>query len=194
MNDDEHLAKSGPDLTRERLIASGLRLLAKKGYKGAITREIATEAGVTEMTLYRHFRSKNELFAAAISQNREALLSLIPEPSGDMGTDFLRISQNMAEQVSSKTLLLVRILPELSENPALKQGMHEIQVQLRSRLMSLVDHYRTPETPHDLTDTMIYYMFLGPILLFSLSGPEDSGDFDNHQHVQFLLRGCGLAE
>jgi AcrR family transcriptional regulator len=50
-----------PD-TKEQLLKATLKLISEKGYLGATTREIALEAGVTELTLFRHFGSKEKLF------------------------------------------------------------------------------------------------------------------------------------
>ncbi len=50
-----------PD-TKELLLKATLKLISEKGYLGATTREIAQEAGVTELTLFRHFGSKEKLF------------------------------------------------------------------------------------------------------------------------------------
>ena len=111
MNVSEQQNKSSSDQTRDRLLSSGLNLLAKKGYRGAVTREIALGARVTEMTLYRHFRSKDELFAMAVIQNGEPLFSLIPEPSGDLRADLLLLSTGMVKHISSNYLQLIRILP-----------------------------------------------------------------------------------
>ncbi len=41
------------------------RLMARRGVKGASVRAIAREAGVTEGAVYRHFASKEVLYAAA---------------------------------------------------------------------------------------------------------------------------------
>jgi AcrR family transcriptional regulator len=48
--------------TRKRLLEATLKLISEKGYLGAATREIARDAGVTEVTLFRHFTSKEHLF------------------------------------------------------------------------------------------------------------------------------------
>ncbi len=48
--------------TKELLLMATLKLISEKGYLGATTREIAQEAGVTELTLFRHFGSKERLF------------------------------------------------------------------------------------------------------------------------------------
>jgi AcrR family transcriptional regulator len=48
--------------TQQKLLEATLTLISEKGYLGATTREIAQEAGVTELTLFRHFGSKEKLF------------------------------------------------------------------------------------------------------------------------------------
>jgi AcrR family transcriptional regulator len=48
--------------TKERLIGATMKLVSEKGYLGATTREIAREAGVSELTLFRNFGSKEKLF------------------------------------------------------------------------------------------------------------------------------------
>lgn len=52
--------------TRKRILESALRLFSQKGYLGATTREIAEEAGVAELTVFRHFSTKENLFEQAL--------------------------------------------------------------------------------------------------------------------------------
>lgn len=53
--------------TRERIIEASLRLFSEKGYLGATTKEISAESGVAEVTLFRHFPSKESLFKEVLS-------------------------------------------------------------------------------------------------------------------------------
>ncbi len=53
---------------RERILDSGLHLFAEKGFTGATTKEISANAGVNEVTLFRHFGSKKALFASIIQE------------------------------------------------------------------------------------------------------------------------------
>ena len=48
--------------TREKLLEATLELISEKGYLGASTREIASRAGVSELTLFRKFGKKEKLF------------------------------------------------------------------------------------------------------------------------------------
>ncbi len=48
--------------TKEKILQSALELMSEKGYISATTREIAEKAGFREITLFRHFGSKERLF------------------------------------------------------------------------------------------------------------------------------------
>lgn len=56
----------GRDQTHQRILDAATAEFAQKGYSGATTRGIATRAGVNELTLFRHFGSKDELMAAVL--------------------------------------------------------------------------------------------------------------------------------
>jgi AcrR family transcriptional regulator len=67
--------------TKERLLQSTLALISEKGYLGATTKEIAAAAGVTELTLFRHFGSKERLFEELLQNYTflPKLRELLPE-------------------------------------------------------------------------------------------------------------------
>ncbi len=70
--------------TKEQLLKATLKLISEKGYIGATTREIAQEAGVTELTLFRHFGSKERLFEEMLKNYTflPQLKGLLPELDG----------------------------------------------------------------------------------------------------------------
>jgi AcrR family transcriptional regulator len=67
--------------TKQQLLEATLKLISEKGYLGATTREIAQEAGVTELTLFRHFGSKERLFEELLNSYTflPRLKELLPE-------------------------------------------------------------------------------------------------------------------
>lgn len=51
---------------RQKILDSAMKVFIKKGYNGATTLDIAKEADVAEVTLFRYFSSKKEIFMEGI--------------------------------------------------------------------------------------------------------------------------------
>ncbi len=94
--------------TKEQLLKATLKLISEKGYLGATTREISQEAGVTELTLFRHFGSKERLFEELLNSYSflPQLKELLPE------LDDLPFEQSLE-------LLAMRYLMALKERKAM---------------------------------------------------------------------------
>ncbi|MCC0093633.1 TetR/AcrR family transcriptional regulator [Streptomyces flavotricini] len=60
---------------RAQLLAVGARLFAAHPYADVLMEQVAEEAGVSRALLYRHFPSKNALFAAVYQQAADRLLA-----------------------------------------------------------------------------------------------------------------------
>ncbi len=58
---------------RAQLLDAAVNVFAEAGFRGATTRRIAHAAGVNEVTLFRHFGSKEGLIMEAIYRSLEAL-------------------------------------------------------------------------------------------------------------------------
>jgi AcrR family transcriptional regulator len=79
--------------TKKRLLEATLKLTSEKGYMGATTREIAQQAGVTELTLFRHFGSKEKLFKELLGSYTflPKLKELLPELDGLSSREALEL-------------------------------------------------------------------------------------------------------
>jgi TetR/AcrR family transcriptional regulator len=62
---------------RAQILAASRKVFLARGLVGARTRQIAEEAGVKEAILYSHFSSKEEIFAAAVFDPLEELITEI---------------------------------------------------------------------------------------------------------------------
>lgn len=56
---------------RDHLVATALALFNKQGYRATGIDHILAESGVAKMTLYNHFKSKDELIIAVLSKREE---------------------------------------------------------------------------------------------------------------------------
>jgi AcrR family transcriptional regulator len=92
---------------RQRLLNAAARVFARDGLEGATTRAISREAGVNEVTLFRHFGTKEHLI--------EAVVGTTFGPSGEApgiaerGARSLR--QDLESFAGSYEALLVANLP-----------------------------------------------------------------------------------
>ena len=64
-----HMTKTsnpGKGGAEARILASAAGMFANFGYNGVSTRDIATSAGVNEVTIYRHYPRKRDLYVAVL--------------------------------------------------------------------------------------------------------------------------------
>lgn len=76
---------------RKRILAVSKRLFLKNGYRGATTRDIAREAGITLSNLYHYYSSKDDLFCHLLKPATDALEALLDERHGHKGYDISTI-------------------------------------------------------------------------------------------------------
>lgn len=67
--------------TKERIVEEALTLFSVKGFKGTSVKNIADAVGIKDSSLYKHFKSKQEIFDTIVARVGEK----IQEMSTDMG-------------------------------------------------------------------------------------------------------------
>ena len=77
----KRLVSSCADKTRQRLFDAATETLNRRGIQGATTREIARRAGVHEVTLFRHFKSKEQLLRAILKRSLAAKAAVLDDNS-----------------------------------------------------------------------------------------------------------------
>ena len=130
----------------ERILLGAADLFAKLGYNGVSTRDIAIRASVNEVTIYRHYPRKRDLYLAVLDAElqqvklRGDLLGRIAEAS-DGQTALERTLELIAATLLNKPELL-----RLIQFSALELG-EDIDPMLRKHLGQLVEvvaHYLEP--------------------------------------------------
>lgn len=59
-------------ITHEKILVAAKDLFSTKGYAATTTKDIAAKAQVSEVTLFRHFKSKRNLFYEALHNSMQA--------------------------------------------------------------------------------------------------------------------------
>lgn len=81
---------------RQRLIEAARLEFSERGIESATTRGIAERAGCNEVTLFRHFESKQKLLAAVVQETSEEFSNLCDchgKYSGDLCEDLERFAR-----------------------------------------------------------------------------------------------------
>jgi AcrR family transcriptional regulator len=76
------------DDTRKKINESAMRLIAIKGCDNTRTREIADLSGISEATLFRYYRSKEEIMVTVIGERARRFIDLSRSSVGAVIRDF----------------------------------------------------------------------------------------------------------
>jgi AcrR family transcriptional regulator len=126
---------------RSAIVQSAIRLFGEKGFRGTTTRELASAVGVTEPVLYRHFRTKRDLYSAIIearageaSQRLSELRELAAR--GDDGAFFSRLGMLLLDRYENDPETTRLLLFSCLERHELSELFFERLVQDFYRLVS----------------------------------------------------------
>ncbi len=130
---------------REHLIDIARRLFYRDGFHNTGIDAILAEAGVAKMTLYKHFKSKEELILACLHRQdeefRNGLMQRVEKQTGEPRERLLALYTIIASEISSKDFsgcLFINAAAEFGnlDNPihqaaiAHKRLMHQYIVKL----------------------------------------------------------------
>lgn len=86
MLDKAHPSRMSGKNRRQQIVVVAAELFARKGFSGTTTKEIAEGAGVSEAIIFRHFASKDKLYAAIldykVKQGSERMKAQLLEAAG----------------------------------------------------------------------------------------------------------------
>jgi AcrR family transcriptional regulator len=145
----------GVEPSREQMMAAAIDSFALSGYQGTSIDKIAREAGVTKGALYYHFKDKEELLFAAVTQRvgefeRHVLRDV--GPSKDAVTTLRRVIDAcfFAATVSNHRRFIITLMVEaLDTNPRLSDQFRSILRRMRYFLAEVVRRGQAAGTLRD---------------------------------------------
>jgi AcrR family transcriptional regulator len=103
---------------REQLLQAAMKVYSVSGVRGATTKRIAHEAGVNEVTLFRHFGSKDVLMQEALRwKAQELFTSTLPAEPADPYIELLAFAQSHYDALSKHRDLIRVSMGEFAEHP-----------------------------------------------------------------------------
>jgi len=174
----ERVTRPSADPTRDRILAAAVDLFSERSFKDATTREIAQRSGVTQPLLNYHFRSKDELWRAAMDTLFDKLRrSMDDRTEGLRGVDAL----------TSAKLRVREFITFSARNPQLHRIITQECKADGPRMDYLVEHHVRPlyESTTALFETLardgavppiaaphLYYILTGAGPSMFVLGPE----------------------
>ena len=105
---------------RDELLTAAARVYAEAGYRGATTRRIALAAGVNEITLFRHFGSKDALLREALARCQDPHSDqLLPEVPANPMAELLAWAGSHITDMRARQALIRTCMGEFAEHPGL---------------------------------------------------------------------------
>lgn len=142
----ENMNNSAPKIaqTHTRLLKAATEVFAAEGVTGATTREIARVAGVNEVTLFRHFQSKEQLLAAVIQEvtalQAEALANQ-DEWTQNLYDDLMHYARSYNQVLEENEALIRTFIAEAKRHPeAARRVLHEAAQSKRDKLIAYLRH------------------------------------------------------
>jgi AcrR family transcriptional regulator len=100
---------------------AALRVFEEAGSRGATTRRIAAEAGVNEITLFRHFGSKGALLAEALhAQAHRQLEFRLPEEPSDAEAELTAWCREHLAHLRRSSGIIRTCMGEMDDAPEMR--------------------------------------------------------------------------
>lgn len=166
--------------TAQRIIQAAARVFSEQGYSGATTRAIAAEAGVNEVTLFRHFGSKKNLMLAVINQ-RSVLpgvgKALTGQLTGDYRQDLLRIGTHFLAMTSERRNEILMTLFEAQRLPEIRDVIAQVPLRQQKVLGQYLRHQIERGVVRGMDPDLAAQAFFGIFFAYAtsylmLAGPE----------------------
>lgn len=154
------------DVRRDQIMQATLRIIARTGVSSLTTAALAREVGISEANLYRHFRNKDDIYAATVGQVREMIAKNLERVLAG-GTDpvavlkrFYLLQVELMEENGGITRLLFS--EELHVHQHLREKMLETMYLVSEQLASLFREGQKAGTiRQDIDALTTVLMFIG---------------------------------
>lgn len=215
LNDDENQqGANNMNDTKERILLTSLRLFAKNGYDAVSVSHIATELGMVKSALYKHYKSKKDIFDHILARMEAGDAEKANENHVPEGT----LEETPAEYANTKLDDIRKFTKEMfhywtiEEYPSLFRKMLTIEQYKSEEMADLYKQYLSSgplsyvedlfaEITNDRESAKVNALkFYAPMfMLYSLYDTEDNKDavnkmLENHvdQFINTLKKTYGL--
>ena len=197
-------AESPTDDTSQRILQAAAKVFAEDGYARATTRALAAAAGVNEVTLFRHFGNKENLFAAVIEQfaGPAVTTALEAQLTGEPARDLRAVGIHLLDLLLDRGEALRLMLCEAAHFPEVQQVMVQNPRQIRRMLAAYIarqaeeGRFRSlhPEVAAQAFSGMLFAYAIARGLLEDSIQPDVTNEELVDQFVEIFMNGMVIRD
>jgi AcrR family transcriptional regulator len=185
---------------RDQLLAAAAQVYAEAGYRGATTRRIAQLAGVNEITLFRHFGSKEALLHEAIARAGAELAGFtLPDNPADPERELVEWARAQLTHMVERRSLIRTCMGEMEEHPDIISSIDKPPVRAAAALAAYLGRLRERRLAKAPFDAQVAAAMLMGTLFGDAMGrdimPEmftRDVDASLREYVRMVLRAVGV--
>jgi AcrR family transcriptional regulator len=186
---------------RDQLLDAAARLYAEAGYRGATTRRIAVQAGVNEITLFRHFGSKDALIREAITRAGSSTVpQSLPETPRDPARELKEWARTHIAELRERRSLIRTCMGEIEEHPGIFAGDDSSPARAAKSLCRYLRRLREAGIAKAEFDEVAASTMLMGVLFADAMGRDIMPDMYRNQpdealdqYVRLFLRSIGVG-
>jgi AcrR family transcriptional regulator len=130
---------------KKQLLEIAMKLFSDQGFDGTTTREIAEAAGVNEALIFRHFRTKEDLFWAVLSdrverRGRNRRIRELAKSEGDFREVLVAIAETLLDRTDDDAAVTRLLFYSALRNRELSHRFFRTYGQ--EKFETLADHIR----------------------------------------------------
>jgi AcrR family transcriptional regulator len=162
--------------TEEKLMDAALKEFAEYGYAGAKTKEIAERSGLSEMTLFRRFETKKNLFNQVLKKNQAEVVkdfnSIIKKDKIENPEDFLKTIIKLLLNLTEDNFEFISII--ILER-------HSISGDIIAELMAYLTEIIDETFPESKIDSKVFVFNILSFIYLIILDKRQGRTFVNHE-------------
>lgn len=188
--------------TEDKIINASIVLFSQKGYTAVTTKEIAKKAGVSEMTLFRHFENKHNLFERAFDKFvfTPKFRSLFENLEWDLEPDLIKICSSYQDVLYKNQKIILMHLKNEESNPQFETMLLKFPNEFKKLLCRYFEEMRNRGIIVENPETLAISFLATNFGLFFTSLVMNELTFDTDlqtcilNYVKIFTKGISLSE
>jgi TetR/AcrR family transcriptional regulator len=157
-----------------RILDAAMKVFSKEGYEGATTKKIAETANVNEVTLFRKFRSKENILKTVISKNQQEAIRtldsiLLMEKSMDIQKCLLDLGNSIMEFMSQRMDFIIMLIAEGRKRDEIGLTFHSFLKKILEHLSEYFTEQITKGKMRNIDPNVAAFSYLSYIFHSNLS-------------------------